>query len=123
MGSGVLTSALEGGHWSVSILGCYTLRERARGIHWIGGWVLWSREKSLALPGIEPRPSNSYHFVILVDLSRLLAICLCREKLLPTLYRERERERESHSNASETFLGSFCPFGKLSLVAPNLAMI
>jgi hypothetical protein len=31
--------ALEGGEWSASRSGRFTLRERAPGTHWIGGWV------------------------------------------------------------------------------------
>jgi hypothetical protein len=34
-----LTSALDGGEWSASCSGSFTPRERASGIHWIGGWV------------------------------------------------------------------------------------
>jgi hypothetical protein len=34
-----LTSALDGGEWSASHPSCFTLRERALGTHWIGGWV------------------------------------------------------------------------------------
>jgi hypothetical protein len=34
-----LTSALDGGEWSVSRPSCFTSRERAPGTHWIGGWV------------------------------------------------------------------------------------
>jgi hypothetical protein len=34
-----LTSALDGGEWSVSRAGGFTPKERALGTHWIGGWV------------------------------------------------------------------------------------
>jgi hypothetical protein len=34
-----LTSALDGDEWSASPPGRFTPRERARGTHWIGGWV------------------------------------------------------------------------------------
>jgi hypothetical protein len=34
-----LTSALDGGEWSASSPDRFTLRERAPGTHWIGGWV------------------------------------------------------------------------------------
>jgi hypothetical protein len=34
-----LTSALDGGEWSASRPGRFTLRERTLGTHWIGGWV------------------------------------------------------------------------------------
>jgi hypothetical protein len=34
-----LTSALDEGKWSASRPGRFTPRERARGTHWIGGWV------------------------------------------------------------------------------------
>jgi hypothetical protein len=33
-----LTSVLDGGEWSASCPGRFTARERATGIHWIGGW-------------------------------------------------------------------------------------
>jgi len=35
-----LISAVDGGKWSVSHTGHFTLRERTPDIHWIGGWVL-----------------------------------------------------------------------------------
>jgi len=34
-----LTSALDGGEWSASRPGHFTLREKAPGTHWIGGWL------------------------------------------------------------------------------------
>jgi hypothetical protein len=34
-----LTSAIDGGEWSASRPGRFTLRGRAPGTHWIGGWV------------------------------------------------------------------------------------
>jgi hypothetical protein len=34
-----LASALVGGEWSASCLGCFTSGERAPSTHWIGGWV------------------------------------------------------------------------------------
>jgi hypothetical protein len=34
-----LTSALVGGEWSTSHPGRFTPGGRARGTHWIGGWV------------------------------------------------------------------------------------
>jgi hypothetical protein len=34
-----LASALDGGEWSALRPGRFTLRERAPGTHWIGGWV------------------------------------------------------------------------------------
>jgi hypothetical protein len=34
-----VTSALDGGEWSVSRHGHFTPSERAPGTHWIGGWV------------------------------------------------------------------------------------
>jgi hypothetical protein len=34
-----LTSALDGGEWSSSRPGHFTLRERAPDVHWIAGWV------------------------------------------------------------------------------------
>jgi hypothetical protein len=35
----LLISALNGGEWSASRPNRFTPRERASGIHWIGGWV------------------------------------------------------------------------------------
>jgi hypothetical protein len=35
----VLTSAVDGGEWSVSCRDYLTPRERVPGTHWIGGWV------------------------------------------------------------------------------------
>jgi len=34
-----LTSALDGGEWSVLRPGRFILKERAPGTNWIGGWV------------------------------------------------------------------------------------
>jgi hypothetical protein len=34
-----LTSALDGGEWSTSRPSRFTPKERATGIHWIGGWL------------------------------------------------------------------------------------
>jgi len=34
-----LTSALDGGDWSASHAGCFTLGEGAADTHYIGGWV------------------------------------------------------------------------------------
>jgi hypothetical protein len=34
-----LTSALDGGEWSALRPGSFTPKERARDIHWIGGWI------------------------------------------------------------------------------------
>jgi hypothetical protein len=51
---GFMTSALGGGEWSASRLGCFTPVERVPGTHWIGGWV--ERRKILPLPGLELRP-------------------------------------------------------------------
>jgi hypothetical protein len=57
-----LTLALDEIEWSASCPGCCTPRERAPGIHWIGGWGLQSQsghsvkeKNSQLLPGIEPR--------------------------------------------------------------------
>jgi len=35
----ILTSVLDGSEWSAARPGRFTLRERAPGTHWIGGWV------------------------------------------------------------------------------------
>jgi hypothetical protein len=62
----VLTSALVGGEWSASRPCRFTPRERAPGIHWIGGWVDRraglddvEKRKFLTLPGLELRPPRS----------------------------------------------------------------
>jgi hypothetical protein len=39
MASSFLASELDGGEWSASRPGRFTARERAPGIHWLGGWV------------------------------------------------------------------------------------
>jgi hypothetical protein len=39
MSTDSVTSALDGGEWSASRPGLFTPRERAPGIHRIGGWV------------------------------------------------------------------------------------
>jgi hypothetical protein len=39
MVSPFLTSALDGGEWSGSCPSHFMPRERAPGMHWIGGWV------------------------------------------------------------------------------------
>jgi hypothetical protein len=56
-----LTLALDGGDWSASRPGYFTLRERAPGTHWIGGWVgpraildMGEDKNSQPPPGIEP---------------------------------------------------------------------
>jgi hypothetical protein len=56
----LLTSALDGGEWSVSHNGHFTPGEIALGTHWIGGWVgpkvglnIVEKRKILPLPGIE----------------------------------------------------------------------
>jgi hypothetical protein len=58
-----LTSALVGGEWSASRPYRLTPGERARGTHWIGGWVgtragmdAVEKRKFLTLPGLELRP-------------------------------------------------------------------
>jgi len=33
------TSVLDGGEWSASCPSRFTPRERASGIHWVGGWM------------------------------------------------------------------------------------
>jgi len=35
----LLTLALDGGEWSASRHGPFISGERARGTHWLGGWV------------------------------------------------------------------------------------
>jgi hypothetical protein len=59
----ILTSPLAGDEWSASRPCRFTPRERARGIHWIGGWVGpraglddVEKRKFLTLPGLEYRP-------------------------------------------------------------------
>jgi hypothetical protein len=62
----LLTSALDGGEWWASRTGRFTPRERAAGIHWIGGWVgsragmdtMTKRKKSHHCPRRELNPSR-----------------------------------------------------------------
>jgi hypothetical protein len=57
------TSALDGGDWSVSCLGCFTT-----GTQWIGGWVdlragldIVEKRKIMPLPGFSlGRPARFY---------------------------------------------------------------
>jgi hypothetical protein len=49
-----LTSALDGGEWSVSCPGRLTPRERARRTHWIRGWV----DPTASLEGGEEKNSQ-----------------------------------------------------------------
>jgi len=61
-----MTSALEGGEWSVSRPGRFTPGKKAPGTHWLAGWVgprnvldaVTKRKKYLTLPGIESRSSQ-----------------------------------------------------------------
>jgi hypothetical protein len=60
-----LTSALDGGEWSASRPGCFTLRERAPGTNWIGecvgpkaGLDAMEKIRTLSLPGIESWQSS-----------------------------------------------------------------
>jgi hypothetical protein len=50
------TLALDGGEWSALQPGCFTLRERASGTHWIGGCSGHGGEEKNSQPllGIEP---------------------------------------------------------------------
>jgi hypothetical protein len=58
----LLTSALDGGEWSLSRPDRFTPRERALGIYWIGCWVGpksrsgrgGEKKNSQPLPGLEP---------------------------------------------------------------------
>jgi hypothetical protein len=70
-----LTLALVGGEWSASRPCRFTARERAPGIHGIGGWVQpratlgnVEKRKFLTLPGLEFRPLGR------TTLSRLLCV-------------------------------------------------
>jgi hypothetical protein len=63
-----LTSALEGGEWSDSRPGRLTPKEKAPGVHWIGGWVdpragLGAMEKR-KIPSSPPLPSNPLTHII-----------------------------------------------------------
>jgi hypothetical protein len=60
-----LTSALNEGEWSVSLLGSFIPRENIPGTYWIGDWVgpragldAVEKRKILPLPGIEPSPPS-----------------------------------------------------------------
>jgi hypothetical protein len=57
--------AIDGGEWSASRPGLFTLAETAFGTHWIGGWVglragldAVEKREILRLPGIEHQPSS-----------------------------------------------------------------
>jgi hypothetical protein len=61
-----LTSALDGGDWLAWRSSRFIPGERARGTHWIGGWVdpragleATEKRKMLSLPGIDPRPPDN----------------------------------------------------------------
>jgi hypothetical protein len=53
-----MTSALDGGEWSASRVGRFTLRERAAGTHWIGGWVGPRAFLDAVVKRIIPSPSR-----------------------------------------------------------------
>jgi len=62
-----LTSGLDGSEWSASHLSCFTSRERAPGIHSIGGWAstragldMVAKRKNL-FPCQELNPSHYTH--------------------------------------------------------------
>jgi hypothetical protein len=52
-----LTSALDGGEWSASRPGRFTLRERTSGTHWIGSWV----GRRAVLDAVVKREIPSFH--------------------------------------------------------------
>jgi hypothetical protein len=74
MAPSFLILALGGGEWSASCSSCFTPREAAPNIHWLGGSQGQSGccgvEKNLIpLPGIEPQPSiHLYPSAILTEL-------------------------------------------------------
>jgi hypothetical protein len=51
-----LTSALDGGKWSVPLPGCFTARERASGTHWMGGWIGLRATLGAVVKGKIPSP-------------------------------------------------------------------
>jgi hypothetical protein len=50
-----LTSAIDGGDWSVSSPGRFTPEERAPGTHWIGGWRATAIANILQVPRLRMR--------------------------------------------------------------------
>jgi hypothetical protein len=83
-----LTLALAGGEWSASRPGCFTPRERAPGIHWLGGWVDpraglddVEKRKLLILPGLELRllgcPVHSQSLYRLCYTGSHIEVCMC----------------------------------------------
>jgi hypothetical protein len=76
-----LTMALNGGEWSASCPGHFTIRVRDRSIHWIGGCmgpsasvVAMSERKISSLPGFKPltsQVSSPQPITILTELSQL----------------------------------------------------
>jgi hypothetical protein len=77
-----LTSALDGAEWSGSHPGRFIPKERARGTHWIRGWVgrrvgLGAVEKRrIPFPyrGIGPRLSSPKPVATPIELSRLRSL-------------------------------------------------
>jgi hypothetical protein len=65
-----LTSVLDGGEWSASRPGHFTLRERAPSTHWIGGWV----GPRAVLEAVVKREIPS---AMPTDLSRLVCVYVC----------------------------------------------
>jgi hypothetical protein len=59
-----LTSALDGGEWSVSRTGRFTSSERAPGTVWIGGWVGPRAEPNLYLLLLYPTYEMIYYDLI-----------------------------------------------------------
>jgi hypothetical protein len=72
-----LTSALDGDKWSATRPRCITPGERARGTHWIGGWVgpragldaVGMRKYSFPCQESNPRPFNTSAVTVPTELS------------------------------------------------------
>jgi hypothetical protein len=57
-----LTSAVDGGEWSPSCPGRFTPRERAAGIHWIGGWVGPTAILDTVVYLMKNNQNNAFHY-------------------------------------------------------------
>jgi hypothetical protein len=58
-----LTTALEGGEWSLLLSGCFTSIEKSLGVHWIGGWVDPRASPGLAAKRNVPHHSQDLNFI------------------------------------------------------------
>jgi hypothetical protein len=84
----ILDPALDGGEWSASRPGRFTLKEKAPDTHWMGGPQSWFGrvgENSQPLPGLEPPIIQP----VATELSRLLICCVVMENMIRMLMQYR----------------------------------